>query len=127
MLPRDAVRRDAVQLRYVSTNILDSSDGEQFQPYACWAPIRRLKFHWHLNMDFWTIMVKYLLTAILCSSTLLFDLSHSIAEEVQHPNILILYADDLGYGDLGIQNPDSKIPTPNLDQLAKQGMYFVAT
>lgn len=39
-------------------------------------------------------------------------------------NILILYADDLGYGDLSIQNEKSKIPTPNLDQLAKQGMRF---
>lgn len=40
------------------------------------------------------------------------------------PNVLILYADDLGFGDLGVQNPDSKIPTPNLDQLANQGMRF---
>lgn len=40
------------------------------------------------------------------------------------PNILILYADDMGYGDLAIQNPDSKIPTPNLDRLAVQGMRF---
>lgn len=40
------------------------------------------------------------------------------------PNILILYADDLGYGDLGCYNPDSKIPTPNLDRLAQEGMLF---
>ena len=40
------------------------------------------------------------------------------------PNIVILYADDMGYGDLGIQNPDSKIPTPHLDQLAREGMRF---
>src|SRR5262245_28715880 len=40
------------------------------------------------------------------------------------PNIVILYADDMGYGDLGAQNPESKIPTPNLDQLAKQGLRF---
>lgn len=40
------------------------------------------------------------------------------------PNILILYADDLGYGDLGCYNPGSKIPTPHLDQLASQGMRF---
>lgn len=38
------------------------------------------------------------------------------------PNIIILYADDMGYGDLGIQNPVSKIPTPHLDQLAREGM-----
>ncbi len=38
------------------------------------------------------------------------------------PNIVILYADDMGYGDLGIQNPQSKIPTPHLDQLAREGL-----
>jgi len=40
------------------------------------------------------------------------------------PNIVILYADDMGYGDLAIQNQGSKIPTPNLDQLAREGMRF---
>jgi arylsulfatase A len=38
------------------------------------------------------------------------------------PNIVILYADDLGYGDLGTYALDSKIPTPNLDRLAAQGL-----
>lgn len=40
------------------------------------------------------------------------------------PNIVILYADDLGYGDLGCYNPESRIPTPNLDKLASQSMRF---
>jgi arylsulfatase A len=40
------------------------------------------------------------------------------------PNIVIIYADDMGYGDLNCQNSDSKIPTPNLDQLASEGMRF---
>ncbi len=40
------------------------------------------------------------------------------------PNILVLYADDLGYGDLGCYNTASKIPTPHLDRLAQQGMRF---
>lgn len=40
------------------------------------------------------------------------------------PNIVILYADDMGYGDLGVLNPDSKIPTPHLDALARDGMRF---
>ena len=40
------------------------------------------------------------------------------------PNIIIIYADDMGYGDLNCQNENSKIPTPNLDQLAADGMRF---
>ena len=42
----------------------------------------------------------------------------------ERPNIVLLYADDMGYGDLAIQNPESKIPTPHLDQLARQGLRF---
>jgi len=41
------------------------------------------------------------------------------------PNIVILYADDLGYGDLRCNNPQRcKIDTPNIDRLAQQGMRF---
>jgi len=40
------------------------------------------------------------------------------------PNIVFILADDLGYGDVACYNPESKIPTPNLDKLAKQGMLF---
>lgn len=40
------------------------------------------------------------------------------------PNIVILYADDMGYGDLGANNPASKIPTPQLDRLSAEGMRF---
>ena len=40
------------------------------------------------------------------------------------PNIIFILADDMGYGDLGSNNPNSKIPTPNLDRLADQGMRF---
>ena len=40
------------------------------------------------------------------------------------PNIIYILADDLGYGDLNIYNPDSKIPTPHIDQLAMDGMRF---
>jgi len=41
------------------------------------------------------------------------------------PNILIILADDLGYGDVQCYNPErGKIPTPNMDRLAAQGMRF---
>ncbi|MEC9092167.1 MAG: sulfatase-like hydrolase/transferase, partial [Planctomycetota bacterium] len=41
------------------------------------------------------------------------------------PNIVILYADDLGYGDVQCYNPErGKIPTPHIDRLASQGMRF---
>ena len=40
------------------------------------------------------------------------------------PNILFLLADDLGWGDVKAFNPASKIPTPNLDRLAREGMRF---
>lgn len=38
------------------------------------------------------------------------------------PNIVIILADDLGYGDLACFNPHSLVPTPNLDQLASEGL-----
>lgn len=41
------------------------------------------------------------------------------------PNIVILYADDLGYGDVQCYNPErGKIPTPHIDRLATEGMRF---
>lgn len=40
------------------------------------------------------------------------------------PNIVIILADDMGYGDPGCYNPKSKIPTPNIDRLAREGMRF---
>jgi arylsulfatase A-like enzyme len=37
---------------------------------------------------------------------------------------LIILADDLGYGDVACYNPESKVATPNLDKLARQGIRF---
>jgi arylsulfatase A-like enzyme len=42
----------------------------------------------------------------------------------RYPNIVYILADDLGYGDARCYNPDSKVPTPNLDRLASQGVRF---
>ena len=40
------------------------------------------------------------------------------------PNVVVILADDLGYGDIERYNPRSQIPTPNLNQLADEGMRF---
>ena len=41
------------------------------------------------------------------------------------PNIVLILADDMGYGDPRCYNPASKIPTPNIDRLASQGMRLL--
>ena len=41
-----------------------------------------------------------------------------------YPNVLLIYADDLGYGDVGCYNPESKVPTPHMDHLATEGIRF---
>ena len=40
------------------------------------------------------------------------------------PNIVVVYADDLGYGDLSAYNPDAAYETPRLDRMAAEGIRF---
>ena len=60
--------------------------------------------------------------SILLVLTMLFS---SCQQEAQRsPNIVIILADDLGYGDISSYNPKSKIQTPAIDDLARQGVMF---
>ncbi len=63
--------------------------------------------------------LRLLLLILLCASA-----APRETFSASQPNVLILYADDLGYGDLGCYNPASRIPTPHLDNLAARGMRF---
>jgi len=47
----------------------------------------------------------------------------STAQKNSKPNIIFIFADDLGYGDVGCYGQE-KIETPNIDKLAKNGMKF---
>ena len=65
--------------------------------------------------------------SLLLPSLLLASLGWLVAAVVaapSRPNIVVLLADDLGYGDVGCYNPQSKVPTPHLDRLAREGMRF---
>ena len=51
-------------------------------------------------------------------------LSAATSFAAARPNVVLILADDLGYGDLGCYNPQSKIATPHLDALAAGGVRF---
>jgi len=44
----------------------------------------------------------------------------------QKPNVLVILADDLGYGELGCQGFTKEIPTPNIDSIAAGGIRFTS-
>jgi arylsulfatase A len=49
----------------------------------------------------------------------------SISCAAEHPNVILVMADDLGIGDISPTNPNCKIATPRLQQLAEQGLTFL--
>jgi arylsulfatase A-like enzyme len=68
---------------------------------------------------------SWLLARLACWLCLLAAVNTAAAPlHAPPPNIVIILADDLGYGDVGCYNAQSKIPTPHLDRLAAEGMRF---
>jgi len=61
-----------------------------------------------------------IITVILVSSTRL----SAVQTEHDHPNIIVILADDLGYGDISSFNEKAAFKTPNVDRLAETGMKF---
>ena len=59
---------------------------------------------------------------LLCIITVLFISPIGSAKDL--PNIVIIYADDLGYGDLSCYNSEAAYRTPGLDRLAAEGIRF---
>src|SRR5882757_7322045 len=47
----------------------------------------------------------------------------SLGRAAEKPNIILLYADDLGYGDVGCYGATA-VQTPNVDRLAREGLRF---
>ena len=66
---------------------------------------------------------------LLCGLLFLTAFSRDIGAAAEpsgsRPNIVFVLADDLGYGDPRCYNPESKIPTPNIDRLSSEGIRFL--
>lgn len=61
-------------------------------------------------MKFYLIFLSFFLTVVLSAA--------------ENPNIIIILADDQGFGDVSALNAESKIPTPHIDRIADEGMIF---
>ena len=59
-----------------------------------------------------------------CAAWLCAFLSGTAIADSANPNVIVIYTDDQGYGDVSALNPDAKFETPNMDRLAKEGVIF---
>jgi len=70
--------------------------------------------------------MKHIITkniAIILLAILIFACNSNVDQQVEEkPNIIVIYVDDLGYGDLSCYGGD--IPTPNIDKIAGDGIRF---
>ncbi|HEX7379609.1 MAG TPA: sulfatase-like hydrolase/transferase, partial [Pirellulales bacterium] len=60
---------------------------------------------------------------VLAVAVVLCSAAQTLANAPERPNIVLVFADDLGYGDLGCYGAKD-YQTPNLDRLAKEGVRF---
>ena len=65
--------------------------------------------------------MKHLLTTLLLFAVAGLQMTHAQQSQTNKPNIVVIMADDLGYGDLGIYGA-TLINTPHLDRMANEGM-----
>lgn len=69
-------------------------------------------------------MIKQVFVSYFCLLTFnIYAQTPKSSSENSKPNVVFIYADDLGYGDLSSYGA-TKLQTPNLDKLAKQGVRF---
>lgn len=67
--------------------------------------------------------MKHLILTTTCLATVAACTPAKKETKERKPNIVIIYVDDLGYGDIGI-NGAKGVHTPNVDRLAREGVNF---
>ncbi|SMO73722.1 sulfatase family protein [Fodinibius sediminis] len=75
-----------------------------------------------ISDNFWCISFIMIMMSFLGSCN---TENQSNEGDSSNPNIVILFADDMGYGDVGAYNKESRISTPHIDRLARGGMRFM--
>jgi arylsulfatase A-like enzyme len=75
-------------------------------------------------MHYCFLVLLFIVTA--CAGQRVTDGANALNKEPKKspPNVVLILADDMGYGDVQSFNPESKIPTPVIDKLAREGMKF---
>ena len=74
-----------------------------------------------MHIDQVPILLKNVLS--LCLMICFCQSYHALAQDNTKPNVVIIFADDLGYGDLGCYGA-TKQKTPNIDRIANEGRRF---
>ncbi len=72
------------------------------------------------NLNWFKRFGAYCIAAVLLG----FATSAAAQSSFTKPNIIVIYTDDQGYGDVSALNPDAKVRTPHMDLVAKEGIVF---
>ena len=70
------------------------------------------------------MVLRTLFTLLLALSWLHLETRAKADDAAKLPNVIVVMADDLGIGDLSATNPECKIKTPHLQQMADEGLTF---
>ncbi len=73
-------------------------------------------------MQSWTLRISFYVLAL----TFLSDSVSAADQSARKPNVLVILADDLGYGELGCQGYTRQIPTPHIDSIAANGVRLTS-
>ena len=65
--------------------------------------------------------IQMLLPAVSLFVCMILAADHAMGTDRTPPNVILIFADDLGYGDVGAFNGDCPFKTPNLDRMAAEG------